>query len=102
MEARRASGPKELAPTPILSAFLPKKGSQTPPAQCKPQTDVVSKNYRCRVARQRDSEHTPVQRSGRSSKKGPRFIGQLTGFAEGSVVMDYDKMKALMETSREE
>ena len=32
----------------------------------------------------------------------PKFIGQLTGFAEGSVVMDYDKMKSLMETSREE
>ena len=30
-----------------------------------------------------------------------KFIGQLTGFAEGSVVMDYDKMKALMEASRE-
>ena len=43
-----------------------------------------------------------MQRSARSSKKRPKFIGQLTGFAEGSVVMDYDKMMALMEASREE
>jgi hypothetical protein len=43
-----------------------------------------------------------MQRSGRSSKKRQKFIGQLTGFTEWSVVMDYDKMKALMETSREE
>jgi hypothetical protein len=43
-----------------------------------------------------------VQRSGRSSKKRTKFIGQLTGFTEWSVVMDYDKMMALMEASREE
>ena len=42
-----------------------------------------------------------MQRSGPSSKKRPKFIGQLTGFTEWSVVMDYDKMKALMEASRE-
>jgi hypothetical protein len=59
-------------------------------------------NYRCGVARGRNSEHTPVQRSERSSKKRPKFIGQLTGFTEWSVVMDYDKMKALMGASREE
>ena len=66
------------------------------------QTDVVSTNYRSRVARRRDSEHTPVHRSRRSSKKRPRFIGQLTGFTQRRAVLDYNKMKALMETSREE
>jgi hypothetical protein len=43
-----------------------------------------------------------VHRSGQSSKKRPKFIGQLIGFTEWSAVMDYDKMKALMEASREE
>jgi hypothetical protein len=43
-----------------------------------------------------------VQRSARSSKKRPKFIGQLTGFTEWSGVMDYDKLTALMEASREE
>jgi len=43
-----------------------------------------------------------VQRSGRSSKKRPKFIGQLTWLTEWSVVMDYDKMKALIEASHEE
>jgi hypothetical protein len=43
-----------------------------------------------------------VQRSERPSKKRQKFIGQLTWFTEWSVVMDYDKMKALMEASHEE
>ena len=42
-----------------------------------------------------------MHRSGQSSKKRPKFMGQLAGFAEGSVVMDYGRMKALMEASRE-
>src|SRR5271157_2529545 len=81
MEARRASGPRELTLTPILSAFLPPKGSHSPPAQCTPQTDVVSANYRCGVARWRDSEHTSVQRTviptglrgGKMSAAAPSF-----------------------------
>jgi hypothetical protein len=43
-----------------------------------------------------------VQRTGHSSETQSKFIGQLDGVAEGDVVMDYEKMKALMEASREE
>ena len=42
-----------------------------------------------------------MQRSEWSSKKRSKFSGQLTGFTERSVVMDYDKMKALWGASRE-
>src|SRR5208283_2792791 len=84
MEARRASGPKGLDPTPFRAAFLHKKGVPYAPVSCTPQTDVVSTNYRCRVARRPDSEHTPVQRSEWSSKKRPKFIGQLAGSTEWS------------------
>ena len=43
-----------------------------------------------------------MQRTGHSSETQSKFIGQLDGVAEGDVVMDYEKMKALMEASREE
>ena len=41
-----------------------------------------------------------MQRSGWPSKKRSKFMGQLDRVAEGDVVMDCEKMKALLEGNR--
>ena len=63
------------------------------------QTDVVSTNHRYRVARQRDCEHTRVQKSGQETTEVHGAVDRIT---EWGVIMDYETMKAFMEASRAE